>query len=86
MTKSRRVRNTRRSRRTTGFKRTGKYLKEGVQKVTSTVVPVIETVGNKTVTLAKKTIPVVKNSIHNFFGLFASSKSRKNRSRKNKKH
>jgi len=85
MTKSRRVR-TRRTRRTRGFKRTGKYLKEGVQKVTSTVVPVIETIGNKTVTVAQKSIPVVKNGIHNFFGLFASSKTKKHRSRRHRKH
>ena len=84
MTKSRRVKNRR-------FKRTGKYLKEGFQKVTSTVVPVIETVGSKAVTVAQKSIPVVKNGIHNFFGLFASSKtkkhrSRRHRSRKHRKH
>ena len=82
MTKSRRVR-TRRTRR---FKRTGNYLKKGVQKVTSTVVPVIENVGSKVSTVAQKSIPVVKNGIHNFFGLFASSKSKKHRTRRHRKH
>lgn len=79
MTKSRRVR-TRRTRRT------GKYLKKGFQKVTSTVVPVIENVGSKVSTVAQKSIPVVQHGIHNFFGLFASSKSKKRRTRRHRKH